>query len=42
MLSFLGENVSIGPQFRGPPDQHLVVENCWPKKKIRLGGYRKK
>jgi hypothetical protein len=25
----------------GPPDQHLV-ENCWPKKKTRLGGCRKK
>jgi hypothetical protein len=27
---------------QGPPDQPLVVENCWPKKKTRLGGCRKK
>jgi hypothetical protein len=27
---------------QGPPDQHHVVENCWPKKKTRLGGCRKK
>jgi hypothetical protein len=25
-----------------PLDQHLVVENYWPKKKTRLGGCRKK
>jgi hypothetical protein len=27
---------------QGPPDQHLVVENCWPNRKTRLGGCRKK
>jgi hypothetical protein len=42
MLSFSGENIPIRPRFRGPPDQHLVVENCWPKKKTRLSGCRKK
>jgi hypothetical protein len=42
MLSFLGENVPIRPRFRGPQISTFVVENCWPKKKTRLGGCRKK
>jgi hypothetical protein len=41
-MLFFGRKCSNQAPVQGPPDQHLVVKNCWPKKKTRLGGCRKK